>query len=146
MVSSKLNFWRTQHCCLNAYGTVPSLRQASGRSREWGGHHWDSRRFCHCTARSNTSLDGEDSWTASSPFFWQTWYSHSSYAKTYSAFWDAHWIAREREILGYCITVQYCCTVFQFSIEKKTGIRKEKSEYWEIATPSQTEQTVARVF
>lgn len=37
--------------------------------------------------------------------FLQTWYSHSSYAKTYRAFWDTHWIAPERDIIGYCITV-----------------------------------------
>lgn len=131
MVSSKLTFWRTQRSCLNTYGTVPSPRQASGRSREWGGHHRHSTRFCHCTARSNTSLDCEDSSTAGSPCFWQTCYSHSSYAKTYNAFWDTHWIAHEREVSGYCITVSS-------STERKNRNKEKKINYWEIAKPLQT--------
>lgn len=53
---------------------------------------------------------------------------HSSYAKTYSAFWDAHWIAHERAILEYCITVPS-------STEKNPEIREEKINYWEIARP-----------
>lgn len=61
--------------------------------------------FCHCSARPNTSLDHEDSLTAGSPCVWQTWYSHSSHAKTYSAFWDTQWIAHERDVFGHCITV-----------------------------------------
>lgn len=47
--------------CLHAYGTVPTPGQASGSSRELGGHHQHSRRFCHCTTTS-TSLRQHNSY------------------------------------------------------------------------------------